>query len=423
MKIGLFTDSFLPSHDGVATSVALLAKELDERGHDVIVVCPNQPHYKDPKYVYRLFSIRLMEKPEIWAGLEIPQLALLKISEIDFDIIHGHSGGPVSLLGWQIAQIRNIPFVETYHTMWRHYRHYFRFPNMLKGWMIKKISEVFGNDCDALIAPTEKVQRELKSYGIKRPIFVIPSGISLEQFENNKTGYLHKKLDIPKNTKIILSVGRLEKEKSIDFLIKSFSHAKSLLQNCVLVVIGEGRDKSKMNKLIKSLKIEDMVFLIDSVSFSDMPYVYADADLFVFASQSETQGMAIIEALASEVPVVAVRDSAYESVIINGQNGFMVKKDLEEFAKKITDVITDEKLYRRLKISARKSVAQFSVKNTVESLEQVYTQLIIQKSDKKPMKLWKRISNPLIANSSDITGISNIKPELLAKTTGSESFN
>lgn len=385
MVVGMFTDSYLPSHDGVATSVAFSAKELEKLGHEVYIVAPNHPHYKDKKNVYRILSVRLFKEPEIWMGLDLPEPSILKVSTMNFDIIHGHSGGPVSLIGWQLAQIKNIPFIETYHTMWKHYLHYFPFYFMWRQWMLNQINYFFGNDCDGLIAPSEKTKNELKRSGVTKPIYIVPSGINFSFFSHQTKGYLHQKLNIPTDTKLLLTVGRLEKEKSTDFLIKSFKHliASASTINYAFIIVGEGRDSSQLKQLVLKEDVADKVYFVGALDYHEMPKIYSGADLFIFASQTETQGIAILESLASGTPVIAVKDSAYTEIIKDGENGFLIKKDEKIFSDKIRQVLADDLLMHKLHTQAKDSISNFSAKNTAAALEKVYQELIYQKNGLK----------------------------------------
>ncbi len=379
MKIGFFTDSYSPSPDGVATSVESSARQLQKMGHTVYIVAPNQPHTKDRKNIYRLVSIRLMKSPDIRLGLEIPQPNLFKIAGLEVDIIHGHSGGPISFLGWQVAKLHNVPFIETYHTLWKHYRHYLPLHSLLKIWMVKKITAFIGNDCDAVIAPTLKAKKDLVSDGVTKPIYIVPSGIYTEKFDNVPKGWLHQLYNIPQTQKILLTVGRLEKEKSIDFLIKTYAQIHKKHHDTVFVIVGEGRDKEKLQKLAESYKLKDSIHFIGHVPYTHMPKVYADASTFIFASSTETQGMVITEALASGVPVVAVEDEAFTSVVTNGRNGFLVEKNINSFAQKTITILNDPDARKKLNRNAKQSAKQFSIDNTAKSLEQIYTKVIASK--------------------------------------------
>jgi 1,2-diacylglycerol 3-alpha-glucosyltransferase len=372
MKIGFFTDSYLPSHDGVATSVSSSAAELIKLGHQVSIIAPRQNAIKDKKNVYRLLSIRLFKNPEIFSALSIPQPIYFKLLTLRFDIIHGHSGGPVTFLGWQLAKLFNVPFVATYHTKWRYYLHYFPLRFALKPWMFEKLSAFLANLCTAIIAPTENVKTELLSYGVKKPIVVIPSGIYIENFAHVPKNFLKERLAIPQDKKILLTVGRLEEEKSPDFLIQAFLTIYRLDKNVVLVFVGEGREKTKLQKLAIKYAIQDAIYFAGTFDYEEMPKVYADGTIFLFASTTETQGLVITEALASGLPVVAVKDAVYTHIIEEGFNGFTTKKDNEQFAKKVCLLLEDKELRTRLGENAKKSAQQFSVHTCVKLLESMY---------------------------------------------------
>lgn len=398
MKIGFFTDSYLPNVDGVATSVASSAKELEKLGHEVYIIAPRSPKYKDKKNVYRLMSVRLYEKPEIRMGLQLPQRSLLRIMRIDFDIIHSHSGGPISFLGWQISQLRNVPYVATYHTLWNKYAHYFLF---LKGVMKPKVLEItsalFGNTCDEVIAPTEKVKDELLKYGVKKPIHVIPSGIYVEKFGKQRRGFLRELLTIPKRDKIVLTVSRLGREKSVDFLIKVFAHIYKNQPDVHLVCVGDGPDRDSVEKLIEKLGVGDRVHLTGPIEHQHMPRVYADAEVFIFASQTETQGMVVLEAMASRLPVVVVHDKAYKEVVEDGVNGYIVKKNEKLFAEKVLGLLAYKEMRVELGKNGRKTAENYSVHYTARALEHVYQRLVLDQVAERTN--WKKVVKSL---NSDI---------------------
>jgi len=379
MKIGFFTDSYLPSVDGVATSVESAARELLKLGHEVYIVAPSQPHGKERKDIYRMVSIRLIRNPEVWLGLEVPQPTLFKVAKLDVDIVHGHSGGPISFLGWQVAKAHNVPFIETYHTMWRYYLHYHPLTRMLKLWMVKKFTAFIGNDCDAVIAPSLKARKDLLRDGVKKPIYIVPSGIDVKAFRSQSAGFLYKKFDIAPGKKIILTVGRLEKEKSIDFLVRAFAVLNDSRHDCVFVIAGSGGDREKLLRLVYHFNLRDRVYFAGHIPYGDMPRVYKDAGLFVFSSKSETQGMVIVEALASGVPVVAVEDEAFAGVVQNGVNGYMVKRDIDAFAAKMNVVLGDRELRERLQKGAAETGKEFSAEKSAKMLEGVYREVIERK--------------------------------------------
>lgn len=378
MTVGFFTDGFLPQINGVSTSVNNSAEGLRKRGHKVYVVAPKDPHFKDKnKYTIRLHSIPVIKRLKLRLATHLPEMALLDISKIKFDIIHGHSGGPVTLLGFEYAKIKKVPYVFTYHTLFNKYTHYFLQGKVIKPKMAEVVSRIFCNQCDYIVAPTQRVKNELISYGVKKPIVVIPSGIDVEKFKTAKNGFLRKKLNIANDKKILLYVGRLAKEKSLDFLIKAFSEVARKDKSSVFVLVGDGGDgEAKILKnLANKLGLEKRVYFAGAVPQDKIAEVYADGYLFLFASESETQGMVIIESLASGLPVVAVKDESLD-LIKNEENGVLVARNEHAFAESVLNLLSNSSKREKMSKVARKSAENLSVDKNAEKLENLYRGLI-----------------------------------------------
>ncbi len=375
MKIGFFTDGYLPQLNGVATSVDSWTKELEKLGHEVYILAPKYPNYKDRDNVIRLSSIRVLKQPDIRLAGFLPIKSMVEISKIKFDIIHGLSGGTVSSLGLIVARLKKIPYVFTYYTRWNHFTHYFFKGKLISPKIVEKASRIFCNRCNCIIVPARKIKDELISFGVKKPIVVIPSGVDLTKFKKQEKGFLRKKTGIKKE-KILLYIGRLEKEKSVDFLLKTFEKIYLEDSNVNLVLIGDGKEEAKLKELAKKLKIEKNVYFAGLIGRDKINKVFADAEIFVFASTTETQGMVILEALASGLPVVAVNDPVYEGVIQNKINGVLVEPDVKQFAKACLDILSNPKERERLSDSAIKSMHNFSLSQTAKSFEKLYKNLI-----------------------------------------------
>lgn len=379
MKIGFFTDSYFPQVNGVTTAVSACADALIKQGHQVYIIAPNYPGVVDKKNVIRLFSVKANSHPGVRVAVHLPEKAFLKLLKIDFDIIHGHSGGAVTFLGWEIARLKRIPYICTYHTSWALYRHYF-LNGRINAKTIQGITRIFCNLTDHLIAPTEKAKKELRSYQVKKPISVIPSGLDLNRFINIKKGFLRKKLILEKGEPILLYVGRLAREKSVDFLLHAFKIILNAKPYIHFVVIGDGPEMGALRVLAKELQIANHTHFLGFVVQKELPKYIIDADIFLFASQTETQGIAILEAMASGVPVVAVQDSAFQG-ILNGKNGKLVKRDYVEFAKTTLNLIENEPIRSRMSRNAKQAAQKLSVKSTADSLIILYEELI--RKDKK----------------------------------------
>lgn len=382
MKIGFFTDGYFPQLNGVAISVDACAKALEKRGHEVYIVAPKYPGVKDEKNVIRITSIKYPENPEIRLATFLPGKSLLLASKVDFDIIHGHSGGPLTLLGWEVAKLKRIPFVVTYHTLWNHYMHYILKGKIIRPKMAEIASKIFGNLCDTLVVPTKKVKEELLSYGVDKPIEIISNGIELSHFKSGDKLWLRKQFEIASDSKILLYVGRLGKEKSVDYLLRFFAKLQKELPKTTFVIVGDGTEKTKLRELAKKLKIDKKVIFAGPINPSVLPNVYSGADVFVFASKTETQGIVILEAMASGLPVVTIYDDAYTDIITDGVTGLLVKGSPSLFAKRVSSLLQNPQLQQTLSANARKIVDAYSVHTIAVQLEALYQDLIIKNAKK-----------------------------------------
>lgn len=379
MKIGLFTDGYLPEVTGVATSVDAAASELESRGHTVVIVAPKYPKYADTRQVIRIRSVVMPSKKDLRVATYLPGTSLLLANQLDLDIIHGHAGGPVTMLGWEVARIKRIPFLLTYHTLFAQYTHYFLKGKVIKPKMIEVVTRLSANAADHVIAPTNKIKVELESYGIKKPISVIPTGINLQRFHPHRSNFLHQKANLGPNRRILLYLGRLGKEKSVDYLLKSFALITKEVDDVDLVLVGDGPERRNLEKMSRELGIERRTHFIGFIDPSQTPLAYSDAALLVFCSTSETQGLAIPEAMACGLPPVVVKDPAYREIVKHGYNGVVAKRGNKGFAQAVCQTLADPKLIKELSKNAQKTVSSYSLDKSVDNLERLYHQLIIKK--------------------------------------------
>ncbi|MBI2021964.1 glycosyltransferase [Candidatus Daviesbacteria bacterium] len=351
MKIGFFTDTYAPQLNGVATSVKYFAKILRERGHQVYIIAPKIKGYTDSEEdIFRIPSVRLW--PTVPDSVRLPLLTpdrvWLKIFKIDYDIIHAHGNGLFSLLAYTVAKQKKIPFILTFHTLIREYRHYFFNGKVLTPQMMDAGLKIFGNVCNAVTTPSYKMREELIKMGVEKPISVIPNFVDLAKFNISKKGYLHKNYHIPKDCPILLSVGRLGKEKNFEFIIKMFAALSKKEDKSYLAIVGEGFELKNLQALAKKLGVLKRVVFTGGIVNDKMPYVYQDADIFVFASTSEVHPMVSIEAAASGLPLVLVNDGAFEKEIVDSKNGYSIPLKVELFLEKLLALIKDKKLRKQM---------------------------------------------------------------------------
>ena len=377
MKIGFFTDAYLPQINGVATTIEELRDSLVSRDHKVYIIAPSYPNFKDDcPDVLRLKSVKLWKNPELRVSYMFPDRIMQKVLKLNVDVIHGFSGGTTPSLGLTLAKIRRKPYVFTYNTRWNKYTHYILNGKIIKPKAMEQMFRLYCNVCDHIIAPAAYVKEELISFGVKKPISVIPNGVNTNKFKPNKNNNLREKLGLKESDKIALCVARLAKEKSIDFLIKTFAKFSKNFPNAYFLIAGDGPEKGNLQKLIDDLNIGNKIMMLGLVPYKDIPKVYNAADVFIFASQTETEGMIVPEAMSSGLPVLAVRDRVFEQFIETGKDGFLVEKDEEEFNKNLDKLLKDGNLRTRIGKNARKKAEQFSLDEIAKKFEALYQELI-----------------------------------------------
>lgn len=381
MNIAFFTDTYYPDLNGVVITVDNLSKALRKRGHKVYIFAPKiKGDYKDedPDLI-RLSSIKIMShvEPQIYSPNLIPNKEFRKIFSHKYDIIHAHGNGPYSGLGYFASKVKRIPFVMTFHTIHTLYTHYIFGGKIIKPKMVEKFLSFFAYRCKVVFVPSKKMQDELIKYGVKKKIYISPNFLDFKKFDKVTTGYLHKLLNLPKSAEIILTVVRVGKEKNIDFLLRVFEKVYKKNKNAHFVIVGQGPEKENLEQLAKDLKVSDRIHFTGKIGYEFMPQVYKDANIFVFSSYTETQGICVLEAAASGVPLVVNDDTSFYNMVENEVNGFALPLNEEKFAEKILLLLSDSKLNSKMGEESYKIARKnFSEDKITDDLLKVYDSLL-----------------------------------------------
>ena len=404
MRIGIFTDTYPPFINGVSTSIKMLENALRKKGHKVYVVTVNPTNMK---YVYEDGG-RIIRIPGIPIGIydyrlttAYPLRAVNKIKKWKLDVIHTHTEFGIGTFARVIGKQFNIPVVHTYHTMYEDYVHY-----ITKGYFngpSKKIVEYLTKFyCDKtieeLIVPTKKTYDLFKEkYKYDRNVHIVPTGIEIERFykENlnkEKVENIKENLKIKNSDRVILFLGRIGAEKNVEFLINNHKEILKKHKNTKLLIIGDGPDLEKYKDLVKKLQIEDKVIFTGKVPWDEVPLYYACADIFATASHTETQGLTVIEAMASSLPVVALNDDAFRTVIVEGLNGYLFN-DKKEYIDIIEKLLSDDEEMIKLGSQARINSETYSSKYFAERILDVYK--LTTKRKKKNKTFKQKIKNLL----------------------------
>ena len=381
MRIGLFTDTYHPDINGVSTSVYNLRKALKKLGHTVYIVTVNDSlvkHEYDEKE-------KILKIPGIPTGIynfrlsEIyPISTVKKIKSWNLDVIHSHTEFGIGIFARLLAKKFKIPLVHTYHTLFEDYTHYIthnHFDKLSKK-IVKDLTKIYCvKTAKETIVPTDKIYKLFKEkYMITKNINVIPSGIDIERFfeenvQKDKVKKIKEQYGITDKDFTIIFVGRIAPEKNIEFLLDAQQKLiEKNITNIKLLIVGDGPEKDNYINISRKLNIFDKVIFTGKIPQEEIQYYYQCADAFVTASNTETQGLTVVEAMAAGVVPICINDMAFIDMVpkkslFNNQN---------EYINKLITFSKDENLRKEYKIEIRKKAEEYSAKAYAEKVLNVY---------------------------------------------------
>ena len=391
MNIAVFTDTYFPDINGVASSISAMIEGLRQKGHKVFVFCISEPSRKitmvssNPP-VFRVPSIPVFFAKPYRAVLPelLPLIEMCKKYKID--IVHSHTEFSMGLMGGMVANCLGLPQIHTYHTMWEDYTHHISkghtFPDRQFKSLARKYSKYFCSHADALIVPTAKVYNYLTSKGVDVLTFQIPSGIDLKDFRRDledpsETLAIREKFGLFPDDKVLLSIGRIAFEKSLDLIIRAMPGILTKVPNARLVMIGDGPELKNLRDLVNELGLGSSVILPGPVAFADVHKYYHIGDVFISCSTTETQGLTYYEAMAAGLPVIARYDESLESIIVDGRNG-RIFHDPAELPELVSEVLSDfsRDQYLQMSANACESVDPFDIGTFADRIEDAYLKTI-----------------------------------------------
>lgn len=363
MNIGLFTDTYFPQLSGVATSIQTLKNALEKNGHSVFIFTTTDPHLGkgtiEPN-VFRVSSVPFVSFTDRRIAFRGLFQATKIAKEVKLDIVHTQTEFSMGMIGKYVAHSLGIPAIHTYHTMYEDYLHYVLNGHLLKPYHVKQFTKAYLHNMDGVVAPSERVKETLTRYGVTVPMRIIPTGVDLTAINENPRRDVRKELGIDSNEKVILTLSRVAAEKKIDQILDVLPTVLESEPNVKFVIAGDGPDVQPLKDQVARLSLEDYVIFAGSVEHSDVGNYYRMADLFVSASDTETQGLTYIEALAAGTKCVVYSTDYTEHVFDNKElgstfttknemtneiidylkaNQFTIPKNLKE--KKLIDVSAD----------------------------------------------------------------------------------
>ena len=394
MRIGIFTDTYTPFINGVTTSVLMLKKSLEKKGHVVYIVTVNAENMKyqieENGKVVRIPGIPIGIYDYRLTGI-YPIRAIKMIKKWNLDVIHSQTEFGIGTFARIIAKQFNIPLVHTYHTMYEDYVHYITHGYFNRS--SKKIVEYLtlfycDKTISELVVPTKKAYELFKQkYKVNRNVYIVPTGIEVEKFYREKNNKLNidkkrEELGIKKDDFVILFVGRIASEKNIEFLLSSMKSLVTVSEKIKLLVVGDGPDIEKYQSYTIRNHLQDNVIFTGKVPWNNINAYYLISNCFTTASHTETQGLTVIEAMAASLPVVAIDDESFTDTVIHGLNG-LIFKNKKDYRKYILELYNNKEYLHKLSTQARISAETHSSKYFAEQILDVYKLAIANKPKHK----------------------------------------
>ncbi|MBI3901663.1 MAG: glycosyltransferase [Nitrosomonadales bacterium] len=346
MKILFVSDVYFPRINGVSTSMETFRHELRELGHTVHLIAPDYlAPSPDESDIMRVPARRLPFDPEdrlMKSGLVMAHLEKLRNER--YDIIHIQTPFTAHYLGLRLSRLLNIPCVETYHTFFEEYlHHYIPFlPRTATAALARRFSRHQGNSLHGMVVPSRPMMQVLRDYGVTTRAEIIPTGLEPESFRPGDGMGFRTKYGIALDRPLLLFVGRVAHEKNIGFLLQVVDRIRKDIPQILFLIAGEGPARAGLEHEVRKLGLSDNVMFIGYLDrHTELNNCYRSADVFVFSSRTETQGLVLLEAMAQGVPVVSIAEMGTRDVLREGCGVRIAEEKLDDFSGKVIGLLND----------------------------------------------------------------------------------
>jgi glycosyltransferase involved in cell wall biosynthesis len=381
MRVGLFTNNYLPFRGGVTTAVETLRLGLEALGHRAWVFAPaaQQPHH-DPSFVFRYPSIPAPTYPGFSLAVPVSRRLGRLARRLDLDVVHVHHPFLLGVTGRRVARRLRRPLVFTYHTRYEKYAHYVPLPQRLVRGLAVRLACRFANSADLVVAPSDHVAETLRERGVRAPIHVVPTGVDLRLFSPGSRERARRRLGLPSEGLMCLYTGRLDREKSLERVLDAFESVAGAVSGASLHLVGKGSHGHALERRAAAGGAARRIVFHGGLGRDALPDYYRAADLFLFASETETQGLVLAEAHACALPAVAVRASGVDEVVTDGETGVLTKGEAGDMADAAIGLLLDPERRHAMGHAARRlAEARFSATRQVEAMVGHYEALLARR--------------------------------------------
>jgi glycosyltransferase involved in cell wall biosynthesis len=390
MKILMLSDVYFPRVNGVSTSIQTFCRELVAGGHEVTIVAPDYGVDEEPREfeVIRLPSRRIAFDPEdrLIKAAALREL-LPKLAQRDWSVIHIHTPFRAHQLGVRLARLTGRPTIESYHTYFEQYvANYLPWlPSRLGRFAVRLFSRRLCAGVDHLLVPSQQMADVLALYGIETASTIVPTGLRLEEFSGGDGARFRRRHGFADDAQIVLTVGRVAIEKNIAFLLEVMRILVVEFPRLTFVIAGEGPDAKRLAALVQEFGLHDNVrFLGNLDRRTGLLDCYRGADLFVFASSTETQGLVLIEAMALGLPIVSTAAMGTASVLAGARSARVSEEDVRLFAGHVAALLRFPDDRRALAAAGPDDALVWSAGALMQKVIDLYSRLSLQADARAP---------------------------------------
>lgn len=373
----MFSDSYLPYASGVVRSVETFSDGLRRGGDEVYIIAPAYPGYvDDDPNIFRSPSYRFSSHSDFRLAAPFNRELARKIIDLKLDIIHAHSPFLLGRLAAAICKKGKIPMVFTHHTLYSEYVHYFKWlPRPVTKHLVNRHVVNYCRRAAVVIAPTLAISNLLVSLGVKQPVEVLETGVDLRELRNHKAIDIRAKFGVGPRDTLLLFVGRLGKEKNLPALLAAVSPILRERSSVKVMLAGDGPQKRELERLALVLGIAGQTIFAGTLGRAAVVSAYKAADVFVFSSLTETQGLVVSEALSVGLPVVAIRAFGVEQMVRHGVDGLLTHPSPQELGRGIQRLLDEPRLAEKFSKNGAALAESRSAEQKTRQLRQIYSRL------------------------------------------------
>ena len=376
MRMAMFSESYLPRISGVVHSVASFVTALRAQGHQVTIVAPQVSGYRDADPETLRFPSVRTRQTDFPIGIPYAPAVWRQLLTMDLDLVHTHAPFTMGAAAARLARRRGLPLVFTHHTLYDEYVHYAPGPAWALRGLVRAYTVRYANRCDCVIAPSPAVQARLRAQGVRSRIEVLPTAaLDPELIFSLDPSWVRPAFNLPAARPVLVTASRLAREKSVDLVLRAFARVVRS-RDATLLVVGGGPEETALHRLADDLDLGGRVVFAGMQSHRRTLECLAAADVFVFASQTETQGLVVIEAMAAGTAVVAVNAVGIADAVRDGDTGVLVPPDPDALAESMVHLLDNIPLRQRLAARAKEGASEFAVPALTRQLVEIYQSLL-----------------------------------------------